>query len=178
MSAMKSATCAWALCALGLLAAAPAAAQRHEVTLEASVIRGAVGYARQVAPRVLVGGEAGFGFPQIDRTLSPEVDDSGNPDFEEYLHLAGFVRLVLSGSVELDAGLRGSVASLWDCTASDCWPALFGGGYLQPMVGWRRIKVGVRLSAGWIAETREGTPAGSTSLIGFTPFLLRATFPL
>jgi hypothetical protein len=66
------------------------------------------------------------------------------------------------GSPEIDAGIRASIADLWPCDASDCWPSLFGGAYIQPMVGFKRLKIGSRLTAGVIAEgvpdtrTREG----------------------
>lgn len=168
-----------AVAALLLLTVATTAAhaQQNEVTLEASVIRGAAGYARHVSPRSLVGIELGFGFPQIDRTLRPGGVNGEKPGFEEYLHLALFTRLKASPNAELDAGLRAGVADLWECTASDCWPAIFGGAYIQPMVGARRIKVGMRLTGGWIAESREGGPESSTFVVGLNPFIVRATLP-
>jgi hypothetical protein len=163
---------------IGAALAAPAHAQQNEVTIEASVIRGAVGYARRVSPTTLVGVEAGFGFPQIDRTLTPTNDDpEGEPDFEEYLHAAVFVRVKPTHRFEVDAGLRGSVADLWACTASDCWPAVFGGAYVQPMIGGSRIKVGARLTAGWIADSEERGPDSSTFVVGLNPFILRLTLP-
>jgi hypothetical protein len=156
----------------------PAHAQPNEVTIEASVLRGTVGYAWRTSPRTLLGIDVGFGFPQIDQTLEPtDADDDGDPDFEEYLHIALFARLKPSRLLEIDAGLRGSVADLWACTASDCWPALFGGAYLQPVVGVSRFKVGARLTAGWIAESMEDSPDTSTFLIGVAPLLVRLTIP-
>jgi hypothetical protein len=160
----------------------PLLAQRNEVTLEASVVRGALGYARHASPKVLFGFEVGFGFPQFDRTLSPKQDpDTGSPDFEEYLHIAPFVRFKANHNFEIDAGLRASIADLWPCDASDCLPAIFAGAYVQPMVGWRRIKVGARLTAGEIWEgepdSRTGQGDKSTRVVGLAPFLVRATFP-
>jgi hypothetical protein len=151
--------------------------QGRELTVEASVLRGAVGYAWQTAPRLLWGIEAGFGFPQIDQTLTPVDPDDGDPDFEEYLHAALFTRLRPSPRFEIDAGVRGSLGDLWSCTASDCWPAPFGGAYIQPMVGGTRFKVGVRLTAGWIGET-EGSSDSSTFLVALAPLIVRLTMPL
>jgi hypothetical protein len=165
-----------------IIAATPLAAQRNEATIEATFTRGAAGYARHAATNVLFGIEIGFGFPQIDRTLSPEQDpETGSPDFEEYLHVAPFLRLKSGQHFEIDAGLRASIADLWECDASDCLPALFGGAYVQPMVGWRRIKVGARLTAGVIAEgkpdSRLNQGSERTGVLALSPFLVRATFP-
>jgi len=161
-------------CLALLLLAQPLAAQRNELTFELSVLHGAVGYAHRVAPRALLGLEAGFGFPQLDRTLDPGAETA---DFQEYLHLAGFARFQPSAAVDIDAGLRASVADLWDCTASDCWPALFAGAYLQPMVGGRRLKLGLRLVAGVIGEGQEGSSASNSFLLALNPLILRATVP-
>lgn len=158
--------------------ALPARAQNREVTLEASVLRGALGYARHVSPTTLLGVELGLGFPQFDRTLEPPGDEAtGTPDFEEFLHLAALVRVRPASSLEIDTGLRASIADLWECTASDCWPAVFGGAYVQPMVGGRRLKVGARVTAGWIAEGMEGGPDSSTFVVGLNPFIVRLTLP-
>ena len=165
-----------------IAAATPLAAQRNEVTLEASVVRGALGYARHQSSNVLLGIEIGFGFPQLDQTLSPDQgqNDEG-PDFEEYLHIAPFVRFKSGEHFEIDAGLRASIADLYPCGASDCLPVIFGGAYVQPMIGWRRIKLGARLTGGVIAEgppdTRLSQGDESTGILSLSPFLVRATFP-
>jgi hypothetical protein len=168
--------------AAGLMSATAARAQRNEVALEASITRGALGYARQTGSKVFLGIEIGFGFPQLDRTLSPaKNDETGAPDFEEYLHIAPFVRYKANDNFEIDAGIRASLADLWPCGSSDCWPMPFGGVYVQPMVGWRRIKLGARLTAGVIAEgnpdTRLSQGDESTGVVSLSPFLVRATFP-
>ena len=159
----------------------PLAAQRNEVTIEGSVVRGTVGYARAGSARIYLGIELGFGFPQIDRTLAPAPDSVGSPDFEEYLHVAPFIRYKASDRFEIDAGIRASVADLWPCDASDCWPALFGGVYLQPMIGFRKFKVGSRLTAGVIAEGKPDTRIRqgdkSTAVVSISPLLVRATLP-
>jgi hypothetical protein len=160
---------------LGL--ASPIRAQRHQLTVEGSVFRGAVGYARHVSARSLLGVEAGFGFPQIDRTLEPPRDEAtGEPGFEEYLHVAAFLRHAPGEHFEVDAGARAALADLWSCRASDCWPVPFGGGYLQPMAGWRNVKLGVRLVAGWAGEGEDAGPNENTFVVALNPLIVRATF--
>jgi hypothetical protein len=51
----------------------------------------------------------GLGVPQFPGTIEPSGED-----FEEYLHVATFLRRG-RGAVEADAGLRVSVADLWPC---------------------------------------------------------------
>lgn len=163
------------------LAHTPVFAQRNEVTLEAAVVRGALGYARHTSARLLLGVEVGFGFPQIDITLAPEGDSiAGDPEFEEYLHVAVFARWKLDRRFEIDTGLRGSVADMWECFASDCWPSLFGGAYVQPMFGGSRFKVGARLTAGVIGEKKAtglGNYDENSWLVAVSPLLARVTFP-
>ena len=159
-----------------LLSASPGLAQRsNQLTVEASVFRGALGYARQVAPALHAGVELGFGFPQIDRTLHPDSVGDLEPEFEEYLHVALLLRARPSSHFEVDLGVRGSVADVWPCRVSDCWPAGFLGGYVQPMVGWRRFKVGTRLLAGWIAEHPPERESGSTRVLALNPLIARLT---
>lgn len=151
-----------------------------EFTIEASPFRGSVGWARAVAPGRLLGLELGVGVPQVDRTLHPgkgrrsdtTVDD---PAFEELLHLGAFLRLRPHSRMEVDAGLRVGLADLWECTASDCWPAGWAGGYLQPMVGGDRWKVGTRLVAGRVGEAEEGGPDSATFAVALTPLVVRLT---
>lgn len=155
---------------------------RSEFTLDVTPIRGTVGYARALSPTRLAGLEVGFGAPQVDRTLNPgdgpdPRTTQDDPDFEEYLHLAAFLRMRPRSAFEVDTGLRVGVADLWECTASDCWPALWAGAYLQPMVGGRRWKVGTRLMAGWVGDSREGGSDSSTFTVALSPLVVRVTFP-
>lgn len=164
-----------AVAVIGLTAPADASAQRSQATLEASVIRGALGYAWRFADQAHIGVEVGFGFPQIDRTFVPAQDDTGGPDFEEYLHVALFARVAASEHAEVDVGARGSIVDLWECGASDCWPVGFLGLYAQPMIGWRHVKFGVRLTGGWAGETAPGRPDGWTGVVALNPFIARIT---
>lgn len=162
--------------AAALIVVSPVSAQRNEMTLEASVFSGTFGYAWSSTPRVLVGIEAGFGIPQMNLTLHLQQNPvAGRPDFGELLHIGMLLRTKLSDRLEIDAGARGAVADLWSCQASDCWPELFYGGYVQPMIGWHRIKLGARLTAGWVTEGEDGTSQGRTFAVGLAPLLVRVT---
>lgn len=168
-----------------LLTAAPLSAQRNQVTIDASIFRGTVGYARTFRPQLSAGLEIGFGFPQIDRTLSPddEVGPDGHTgpdgwaDFEEYLHIATFIRFAPAPSLEIDAGVRAAIADLWSCGVSDCWPAPFTGAYVQPMVGWQRVKFGPRLTVGWIDEGPPERREQGTNVVALSPLNVRFTIP-
>ncbi len=149
-----------------LLLPSPGSSQRrNELTVDASVFRGTIGYARAVAPAVAIGGELGFGFPQIDWTLSPSAGDRGEPELREYLHGAVFVRHRLDRLIAYDVGVRAAVVDLWPCRASDCWPTGFLGGYLQPMIGGRRLAVGPRFVAGWALDSENGRGPAFTAAI-------------
>lgn len=169
------------LCLAGtatVVATGPAAAQGHEITLEASILGGAAGYARSVTEQALIGLQLGAGLPQVDLTLHPGSETgTGSVDLEEYLYLAAFVRLELNGRTDLDLGIRGGVADLYECTNNDCWPASFVGAYLQPMWGGARWKVGARLVAVLVGESPEGGPESSTFALGVSPVLVRLSVP-
>jgi hypothetical protein len=83
-----------------VLASAPAHAQRRQITLEGSFVRGALGFARGVRPRLLAGVEVGFGIPELDRTFVPEQDALGGPDFNEILQVGTLVRQDGGGGTE------------------------------------------------------------------------------
>lgn len=155
---------------------------RNEFTFDVTPIRGTVGYARALSPTRLAGLEVGFGAPQVDRTLhpgdGPRPDTTeDDPDFEELLHLAAFLRMRPHRAFEVDTGIRAGVADLWECRVSDCWPDLWAGAYLQPMVGGPRWKVGARLVAGWIGESLEEGGDGSTFTVALSPLVVRVTLP-
>jgi hypothetical protein len=172
---MRPSAYAGMLIAASLAVATPALAQSSEWTIDVSLFRGTVGYAQQVTPRAMVGIEVGIGIPETSHTLTPAHDQPGFPDFSEFLHLGVFARSPATQRFNLDTGLRISVADLWICSASDCWPALFAGAYVQPMFGWKRVKFGGHLIAGWVNESRESS-AGSTFTIAINPLIARVTF--
>ena len=156
--------------ALLLLGARASAAQRRQVTVDLRPVAATVGYAWPVAPKRLVGVEGGFGFPQLEQTLAPRGD--GFRDFEEYLHLGLFVRLVPSERVEGDVGVRVSVADVTGCDTSDCLPGLFGGAYASAFYGRRRLKVGALVEVGRATE-----PGGrGAAVVNVSPLIVRLKF--
>lgn len=169
----------WTLAIMAALIglARPALAQEREVTIDLTFFRGVVGYAREFRPGTLAGGELGIGVPYIDLTLAPPGEGGEKkPDFGELLHAGVFVRRRVSPRFDVDAGVRASLGGVWPCRVSDCWPSPFMGAYVQPVVAWRRIRFGARLTAGWIGESWEGGSAGSTFVVGLSPFMVRLTF--
>jgi len=150
-------------------------AQANVFNVEGSFFGGSLGYVRSVADNLYVGVEIGAGVPQFDQTLRPEQDAAGSPDFKEIAHVALLVRFARSEHVELDAGVRSAIADLWPCLASDCWPHGFWGVYLQPMVGWRRFKVGPRLVVGRSHDNAYHGDGSPTGVVALTPLAVRLT---
>lgn len=134
------------------------------------------GYARGVWPGVLLGVQVGI-LPQPGLTLVPDPDSEGQPDLDEVVQAAVFLRMRPGPHWEVDLGVRGGLADLWICPASDCYPVWSAGGYVQAMAGWERLKLGPRLQAGWVGETR-GSSGGETFVLALHPLVVRWTFPL
>jgi hypothetical protein len=150
------------------------AQDERQITVEASVFRGTVGYARAVSRVVLVGAEAGFGFPQIDRTLHPTEERwYGEARFSEFLHVGGYLRHQVAARWSYDVGARAGFVDLWSCVASDCWPGTFVGAYVQPMFGNGRWSVGPRVTTGWVAEAQDG--GDKTFVVSLAPLNVRLT---
>jgi hypothetical protein len=166
-----------ALIVAGLLlcCATAASAQQNQFTTQGSVFGATLGYARSIGDDLSAGLEIGAGLPQFDRTLRPEQDAEGNPDFEGLAHVAVFLRFATSERFEVDAGLRTGIADLWPCLASDCWPDGFWGAHLQPMVGWRRLKLGSRLVIGRSHDVDSPDESGPIGVVALTPLVVRLT---
>ena len=144
------------------------AQQRHQLTFEAWPNRGAVGYARAVAPRLHVGGEFGVGLGTDTRVLVPRGEESRG----ELVSVAAFARFSQPLSTRWttawlvsDVGARAAIADL-----EPLLPTLLGA-YVQPMVGSRHVSVGPRLVAGWV---QPGDGDGYFALL-FVPLSLRLT---
>jgi hypothetical protein len=119
---------------------------QNRFLLEANPVRGTISYARAVGDNWFVGPSVGFGFPQIDVTLSGD-----STDFREYLHIGLIARREFSREhVLLEFGGRAGFADYRSCTASDCWPGVYGGPSVLVAVGGKRVKVGSRFTAGLI----------------------------
>lgn len=153
------------LLALLALPAAEARAQRRQLSLEANPFHATVGYGWATAPARVVGLEAGFGFPQLDRTLEP-ADES----FLDILHLGVFVRSQPSPSLALDGRAQFGLAELRGC--SGCFFGVFSAVSGAVFWGGRHLKVGPRLTAGVIRESAE--PAAF--VLNLTPVAVLATY--
>jgi hypothetical protein len=158
--------------ALLLVFAGAAEAQRNELTLEVNPFHGTLGYGRG-AGGWRFGGEVGFGFPQADRVLAPDLpeEDRISDEFLHFIHLGAFGRYTPSDHVGLDAAAHVGLADLRSCSG-DCWPGLFYGGSSSVMVGWRHVKLGPRLTGGWIDEPGHPT----TFVLALTPLAIRGSF--
>jgi hypothetical protein len=152
---------------LVLLAAAAAdvSAQRRELSLEANPIHGTLGYGWVRSPTLTIGVQAGFGFPQFDRTLMPD-DES----FLDITHIGVFMRARPARSIALDGRIQLGLAELRGC--SGCFPGIFTGASAGVFWGGRHVKVGPRITTGVIAEHGESTEF----VVNLTPVALLFTY--
>ena len=118
---------------------------RNAFSVEANPFRGTLSYARATSPSWDVGFNLGFGFPQIDVTLL-----KNNAEFRDYFNIGGMARRRFGDRVLLEMGARAGFADYYHCTASDCWPEVYIGPSVMVAVGGKRVKVGSRLTAGFI----------------------------
>lgn len=149
---------------MGVLCPVPAAAQRFAV--DAELLGGSASLAWG-EPGRRWGIAAGVTLPEIPETLTPQDEE-----FEEFLHVGLFLRRG-AGPVEADVGLRASVAELYECMASDCWPGGFLGAYASGFVGWRHVKFGARIQAGRFFASRSDP---DVFVVAVTPFVVRIAF--
>jgi len=160
------------LVALSALAA-PAAGQT-EVAVDMGILDAAASAARPLSGGMLLGIEFGLGVPQLDRTLYPRQDSTGGPDYEEFIHVAAFMRAKPGRWLDVDFGIRAALSRLWSC-GGDCLPAPAFALYLQPMVGSDRFKVGPRVQAGWVADPEPMTDRRGNAFVSLTPLSARIT---
>jgi hypothetical protein len=154
--------CAWLLLAIS---AADAAAQRRQLSLEANPFHGTLGYGWAVGPDRFAGLEVAFGFPQFDQTLDP-ADES----LIDFVHVGAFLRTHPARSVALDARAKLGLAELRGC--SGCLPGVFAALSGAAFFGGRHVKVGPRLTAGVIKESRDPT----TFVLNLTPLAVLLTW--
>lgn len=145
--------------------AADVRAQRHELSLEANPIHGTLGYGWVRSSTMTIGVEAGFGFPQLDRTLAPSDET-----FLDFTHVGVFMRARPSASIAVDTRVQLGIAELRGC--SGCLPGIFTGASAGVFWGGRHVKVGPRLTAGVIAEHAEPV----TFVVNLTPIALLFTY--
>jgi hypothetical protein len=155
--------------ALLLLTGVGSESAAQHLSLEATPFHGTLGLGWDSGARVL-GLSIGFGFPQFDYTLVPtDPDEEGDDDFLQIAHIGPFVRFAPSPFMIVDADVRLGIGELHGC--SGCFPGLFYAATLSPMMGWKHLKVGPRVFAGWI---REGS-APTTGIVNVTPLAVRYT---
>jgi hypothetical protein len=128
------------------------ATPRRQFSFEANPFRGTIGLCARFAPDWQVGGDAGFGFPQFDRTLAPK-----DGDFLDIVHIGGLARYSPPGPANLDLGLRMGLADLHACTSGDCFPGLYVGFSAGLFVGWSWVRFGPRMIVARFAQQGERT---------------------
>jgi hypothetical protein len=144
------------------------AAQRHQLTLEATPVHGTVGFGWAVGAHHFAGIELGIGVPQIDRTLLPDgpVDVEGKPTFLNLAHIGGFLRFTPASLLAADLRAMAGIAALDGC--SDCLPGGYLGAGAGAFIGWRNVRFGSRVIGGVI---KEGSRP-SRGFVNFTPFAI------
>jgi hypothetical protein len=158
-----------ALLALLVLAAMPGRAegQRRQISLEATPFHGALAYG-WVSPQRVVGVELGIGFPQVDRTLVPSEHD-----MLDITHVGVFARTPPGRPVTFDGRLAVGVGELDGCIGC------FFGGVVSASGGafWggRHVKIGPRVTTGWISE-HGGPDSASGFFLHLRPVALLFTY--
>jgi hypothetical protein len=141
-----------------LLGAGDATAQRRQISLEATPVHGAIGYGWVASGRV-TGIELGFGFPQVDRTLTPS-----DHDLLDIIHIGVFMRSPPARPITADGRLAVGLGELDGC--SGCFPGAVLSASGGAFWGTRHVKIGPRVTTGWITEH-----GGTDSASGFFLYL-------
>jgi len=122
----------------------------RQLSLEANPFHGTIGFCTRVAPNWRLGFDAGFGFPQIDRTITPS-----DRDLLDFVHVGGLARYAPPGPWSADLGLRAGLAELGECQSGDCFPGAYLGISAGVFVGWPWIRFGPHLLAARVAKSGE-----------------------
>jgi hypothetical protein len=141
-----------ALLALAPLVApvTPAAAQSAwELTLDVRPWSAELGVARSVSRASLAGFSVGLGAKEeLNRTLAPEIDASPHLiPLEQVVRLGPFIRYRAAPRVDIDAGARLALASIY---LHGDTPNLLVGAHAGVFVGGRHVRAGPRLVIGRI----------------------------
>ncbi len=134
-------------------------ARRNQVALDLSLVGGSVSYARRTGITDLVGLELGIAgqWIAVERFSNAHLKQG---DILGLGHGGGFWRHEWSDRAEIDAGLTLGFVLHSTPDDDDLALALFGGPYITPMVGWRTVKFGPRLTAAYVYESREDSGLG------------------
>jgi len=129
--------------------AAQEPARRNQLTIDASILAGGLSYARMTSPDRLVGAGAGVGTEFYVRMVRGEKWGQSSA---ELVHVETFARLETPGRWHYDLGLKVAAdihsQAVHGGSASEQEFGGFLGGYIAPMWGWRRFRVGPRVQAG------------------------------
>jgi hypothetical protein len=149
---------------------AQAPADRSAIRLDITWIAASLSYVRHGSDAWFFGGGGGFGAGMM-RALATPVSFPG-PDFRrgEVIHMEGFASWMPSPTFHMDLGVRTAYVVYGRDDAVDA--AGFVGPYVAPVIGFRRVKVGSRLQAGYL-YTRHGR--GMAMYV--QPVVLRVVFP-
>lgn len=146
---------------------APPAQHRNQVTLDATILGGSLGYARRTSGRRLVGGGIGVGGDFVGYMLlaGRHFAESSGPAYEtrdgftdkllfEMLHLNAFVRHETTGRWTFDTGARASLFFHGDSSDDDLGAGIFLGGYAGAFYDVGPLSLGPRLLVGGFSEGR------------------------
>jgi hypothetical protein len=125
--------------------AAQEPAPRKQITLDASFFAGGLSYARMTSSDKLVGVGAGLGYEFNIRLV---LGESGGKKSTEVAHVEVFTRRQPPGRWQYDLGIKVAADLHSAQVASEAEVGGFLGGYIAPMWGGHRFRVGPRLQAG------------------------------
>lgn len=144
----------------------------RQVTVDATWAGASVGYAVPRGPR-LVGVELGVSGDFLGVMLAGGEHFTGDGDqVIELAHLAFLVRQPSAGRVTVDWGVRVAPFLHFNDLDDDPGGGVFGGAYVQPMLGSQRLRVGPRVMAGAFSEGAGRTEFG----VQLSPLAVRVTF--
>jgi hypothetical protein len=140
------------------------AARANQLAVEQNALSLSASYVRRVGPRLLLGvGIGGGPSPLLGAVVTGAGHYQSRPNvlLYELGHVEIFARFDPGPLLHLDLGLRYGrfTHGLEDFTGGAFWAASF-----SPMVGWRWLKVGPRLSFGYWAESGNAYPAAVLSV--------------
>ena len=148
--------------------AAQEVTRRNQFALDASLFAGGLSYARITRSGNVIGVGAGMGVEFNFRLVRGE---RGGKKSTEVAHIEMFTRLAPPGRWQYDLGLKAAVDIHSAQVASEAEPGGFFGGYVAPMWGGRRFRIGPRLQAG--AYWTSSVP---TVGVFVTPIMVRLLF--